>query len=165
MLECEQLYVEAHYYGGALHRMEAFCTFSSEWPYVVFFFLLFHNTLVTLLWSLVAWLPPSALLSCPRKQFTSAFWQTTFVWTFWSFSFGFFGACVCIHCYDCFLVWAFTNETQVSSPVTHMMRLRNLLPSLWYHCKKWKPKAVSAIYTHTWAFLESMLRKTCDSLV
>jgi hypothetical protein len=32
-----------------------------------------------------------------------------------------FGECVCIHCFDCSLVSAFTNETQVSSLVTHMM--------------------------------------------
>jgi hypothetical protein len=29
-----------------------------------------------------------------------------------------FGECVYIHCFDCSLVSAFTNETQVSSPVT-----------------------------------------------
>jgi hypothetical protein len=27
------------------------------------------------LWSLVAWIPPPALLSCPRKQLPSAFRQ------------------------------------------------------------------------------------------
>jgi hypothetical protein len=32
-----------------------------------------------------------------------------------------FGECVCIHCFDCFLVSTFTNKTQVSSPVTQMM--------------------------------------------
>jgi hypothetical protein len=44
--------------------------------------------------------------------------------------------CTCIDCFDCSLVSTFTNETQVSSPVTHMMWLRNCLPSLWYRCKK-----------------------------
>jgi hypothetical protein len=37
-------------------------------------FLVFHNTLLTLLWSLVAWIPQSALLSCSSKQLASAFW-------------------------------------------------------------------------------------------
>jgi hypothetical protein len=44
------------------------------------------------------------------------------------------GDCVCIHCFESFLVSTFTNETQVSSPV--MMWLRNLSPSLWYCLKK-----------------------------
>jgi hypothetical protein len=35
--------------------------------------------------------------------------------------FGLFGECVCIHCFDCSLVSTFTNETQVSSCVTHTM--------------------------------------------
>jgi hypothetical protein len=55
-----------------------------------------------------------------------------------------FGECVCIHCFDCCLVSAFTNETLVSSPVTRMMWLRNSSPSLWYHSKKPKPKPFSA---------------------
>jgi hypothetical protein len=42
-----------------------------------FFFSVLQYTLM-LLWSLVAWIPPSALLSCPRKQLPSAMWQTTF---------------------------------------------------------------------------------------
>jgi hypothetical protein len=33
-----------------------------------FFFLMFCSTLPTLLWSLVAWLSPSALLSCPVPE-------------------------------------------------------------------------------------------------
>jgi hypothetical protein len=43
------------------------------------------------------------------------------------------------------LVSAFTNETQVSLPVTHMMLLRNSSPSLWYRSKnksKLKPFCV-----------------------
>jgi hypothetical protein len=46
MFKCEQLYVDTHCHEGALH---AFC---SERSYTVF--LMFHNTLLTLLWSLVA---------------------------------------------------------------------------------------------------------------
>jgi hypothetical protein len=36
VLECEQLYVDPHYYGGAQHRMTAFHVFFSEWPYEIF---------------------------------------------------------------------------------------------------------------------------------
>jgi hypothetical protein len=39
-------------------------------------FFVFRNALMTLLWSVVAWIPPSALLYCYRKQLPSAFWQT-----------------------------------------------------------------------------------------
>jgi hypothetical protein len=35
--------------------------------------------------------------------------------------FGLFVECVCTHCFDCYLVSTFTNETQVSSPVTRML--------------------------------------------
>jgi hypothetical protein len=40
-------------------------------PFVV----VFRNTLLTLLCSLVSWIPPSAHISCSRKQFPSDFWQ------------------------------------------------------------------------------------------
>jgi hypothetical protein len=35
--------------------------------------------------------------------------------------FGWFGGCMCIYCFHCSLVSTFTNETQVSSPVTRTM--------------------------------------------
>jgi hypothetical protein len=41
VLECEQLYADAHCHGEALHQMSAFNAFSSEWPYAVFS--VFHN--------------------------------------------------------------------------------------------------------------------------
>jgi hypothetical protein len=44
------------------------------------------------LWSLVAWIPPSALLSYPRKQLPSAFWQADSVCLN---CFGLFCECVC----------------------------------------------------------------------
>jgi hypothetical protein len=37
VLECEQLYVKAYCHGEALHRMSAFHTFCSAWPYAVSF--------------------------------------------------------------------------------------------------------------------------------
>jgi hypothetical protein len=54
-----------------------------------------------------------------------------------------FGDCACIHCFDCPLVSTFTNETQVSSPVT--MWLWNSWPSLWYHSKRVKAEAILCI--------------------
>jgi hypothetical protein len=113
------------------------------------FFLVFSNTLLTLLWSLVAWIPPSALLSCPRKQLPSIFWQVDNVCLNF---FGLFGECVCIHCFDCSLASILTNETQVSSPVTHTMWLRNPSSSLWYRPKKSQRRSHSLrfvrIYEH-----------------
>jgi hypothetical protein len=41
--------------------------------------LVFRNILLTLLWSLLLWIPPSTFLSSPRKRTPSAFWQATFV--------------------------------------------------------------------------------------
>jgi hypothetical protein len=49
--------------------------------------------------------------------------------------FGLLGECVCIHYFDCSVVSTFTYKTQVSSPVTCMMSLRNSLPSFWYSPK------------------------------
>jgi hypothetical protein len=43
-----------------------------------------------------------------------------------------FGERVCIHCFDCYFVSTFTNETQVSSPVPRTLWRRNSSPSLWY---------------------------------
>jgi hypothetical protein len=45
----------------------------------------------------------------------------------------FWWMCVCMHFLDCSMVSTFTNETQVSLPVT--MRLRNSSLSLWYRSK------------------------------
>jgi hypothetical protein len=58
-------------------------------PYAVF--LVFRNIFLTTLWPIVAWILPSALLSCPSKQLPLAFWQKTFVYIFryiW---------CMCLH--------------------------------------------------------------------
>jgi hypothetical protein len=79
--------------------------------------------------------------------------------------FGLLGECVCIHCFDWALVSTLTNETHVSSPVTHKIWLKE------NHChlcgialNKSKPKSWSAFYVHLWAFSEHILRKTSDSL-
>jgi hypothetical protein len=72
---------------------------------------------------------------------------------------------VCIHCFDSSLVSTFTNETQVSSPVTRTVWLRNTSTSLWDHSKKSsKPKPFFAFCTHPRVFSEPILLKTCDSL-
>jgi hypothetical protein len=49
--------------------------------------------------------------------------------------FGLFDECLCIHCFGCSLVSIFTNKSQVSLPVTHMM-WQKLLPSQWYRFEK-----------------------------
>jgi hypothetical protein len=64
-----------------------------------------------------------------------------------------FGECMCIQCFDCSLVSAFTSETQVSSPCT--MWLRNPSPSFWYgssslhsvhtHDHFWKPSCAKLV--------------------
>jgi hypothetical protein len=118
-------------------------------------FLVFRNTLVTLLWSLVAWIPLSVFLSYPRKQLPSALWQADVCLNF----FGLSSECVRIHCFDCSLVSTFTNETQVSSPVTRTMWLRNSSPSLWYRSKKSQSRSHPLrFFTRPWAFSEPTLR-------
>jgi hypothetical protein len=73
-----------------------------------------------------------------------------------------FGEYVCIHCFDCSLISTFTNETQVSSPVTHT--IRNSMPSLWYRSEKSKLKPFSVFRAQLWAFSEPIFHKTCGSL-
>jgi hypothetical protein len=81
-------------------------------------FLVFRNTLLTLLRSLIAWIPSSALLSCPRKQLLSAFWQAVNVCLKF---FGLLGECVCIHWFDWSLVSTFKNKTQISSYYSYFL--------------------------------------------
>jgi hypothetical protein len=50
--------------------------------------------------------------------------------------YGLFNECVFSHCFDCCLISKFMYDTQVSSPVTFTVRLRNSLPCLWYRWKK-----------------------------
>jgi hypothetical protein len=107
--------MEEHYsYTICQHFCFAFC---SEWLYAVF--LVFCNILLTLLWSLVVRIPPSALFSVPENSChqLSGRQAGNVCLNF----FALFGECVCVHCFDCSLVSTFANETQVSSPVTHMI--------------------------------------------
>jgi hypothetical protein len=94
------------------------------------------------------------------SQKTVASWQADICLNF----LGSFGEYVCIHCFDCSLVSAFTNETQVSSSVTHMMWLRNSSPSLWYHSTKVKAEAILCILRTPVSIFGTHLCKTCDSL-
>jgi hypothetical protein len=68
-----------------------------------------------------------------QRQLLLAFWQAD---NGYLNLLSLFREYVCIHCIDCSLVSVFTNETQVPSPVTRMMWLRNSSPSLWYRSKK-----------------------------
>jgi hypothetical protein len=65
---------------------------------------------------------------------SSAFWEADVCLKI----FGLFIVWMCVHplLWLLFLVSTFTNETQVSSPVTCTMWLRNSSPSLWYRSGK-----------------------------
>jgi hypothetical protein len=132
VLECEQLYADAHCHWGTLHRMSAFHAFCAEWPYSGFFFFGVSRTLLTLLWSLVAWIPPSALLSCHRKQWSSAFWR------------GLFGD---VRASTAFTAFWF-QHSQMKARFYHILLLRCdekfIAIFVWYRSKKSKPKPFSA---------------------
>jgi hypothetical protein len=96
---------------------------------------------------LAAWILPIALLSCPRKQLPSAYWQADNICLNFI---GQSGEHVCIHCFECSFGFNIHKWNHVSSPVTHMMWLRNSSPYSWYHSKKSKPKSFSAFCVHTW---------------
>jgi hypothetical protein len=68
------------------------------------FLLVFRNTFTTLLSPLAAWIPPSPIVFSHRNSCHQAD-------DICLNNFGLFGECVCIHCFDCSLVPAFTNET------------------------------------------------------
>jgi hypothetical protein len=142
VLECEQPYVDAHCQGTALHCMSAFQAFCSERSYTVFLVLQYTSDISV---ALVVWILPSELLSCPRKQMPSAFWQADIICLNF---FDLFGECACIHCFDCSLISTFTNETQVSSPV--MMWLRNSSLSLLYCSKKSQSPSHSLHFVSTY---------------
>jgi hypothetical protein len=102
-----------HFYGRAQHWMSAFHALCCECqPSAAI--LVFFNILLTL-WSCVALIPPSALLSCPGKQLLSAFWQVDVLCLNF---FGLFWWHMCIHFFHCSLVSAVTNDTQSSLLVT-----------------------------------------------
>jgi hypothetical protein len=50
--KCKKLYADAGCHEGALYQMSALDEFGSEWSYADF--LMLHNTLLILPWSLVA---------------------------------------------------------------------------------------------------------------
>jgi hypothetical protein len=56
-----------------------------------------------------------------------------------------FGDCMYIHRFDYSLISTFINKTQVLSPITCTILLRNSLPSLWNHSKKWKTKTILCV--------------------
>jgi hypothetical protein len=73
--------------------------------------------------------------------------------------------CVCVHCLDCLLVSTFTNETQVSSPVSHKMWLRTSLPSLWYRSRKVKVETILWIFCTPMSIFRTHLVQNCDNPV
>jgi hypothetical protein len=159
VLKCKQFCVDAHCNGGAVHRMPVFHAFCSEWPYVVF--LVLCSTLLALLWSLVAWITPSALPSSSRKQLPSIFWQADYVclnfWLVWW---------MCMHPL-LLLLFGFNIQKWNPGFITYYsynvieIFITIFMVSL---LKKSKLKPFSAFCGHPWAFLETFLNKTCDSL-
>jgi hypothetical protein len=113
-----------------------------------------HITLLMLLWSLVALIQSSALLSCPRKLLLSALWYADICLSF--------SACllnVFIHCIDCFLDSAITNQTQVIWCDWEIC---------WHLCgtalKKSTLKPFPALCAHPSEFFGPILHRACDSL-
>jgi hypothetical protein len=140
MLEWEHLYTDCH--GGALHWMSAFHAFSSEWPAVHSFFfsvLQYASGILvspccmnlTISTPFLSQKPVAVSFLAGRQHLFKLFWHVWWV-------------CVCIHCFDCSLIAAFTNETYVLSAATLMRWLRNS-PSFWYNSKKVKPQAILCI--------------------
>jgi hypothetical protein len=140
VLEYKKLYVDKHCHGGALYWMPEFHTYCSEWPYAV---------------------PPTLYISdiivvpcCMNSTISTPFLSQKMVAIRLLASrrlfnlYNLFGERVCIHCFGCSLVSTFTNETQVSSSVTHIMWLRNLSPSLWY-CSKNQSRSYSLHFVRT----------------
>jgi hypothetical protein len=142
--------IEEHYTG-----CQHFTPFFLNGP-MPFFFLVFCNTLVMLLWSHVVWIPPSAYFSVPENSCHQLSGRQRLFKLFQ------FVCWMCVHPLLWQLISAFTNETQVSSFVTHIMWLRNLLPFLWYCYKKVVAEAIFCVLCTSWVFLEPILRKICD---
>jgi hypothetical protein len=88
---------------------------------------------------------PTTLLNVPVCYIRELYQQQWGRQRLFKFFFGLFGECMCNHCYNCSFVSTFTNETQLSSPVTRTMWLQNSLPSLWYHPKKVRAEAIPCI--------------------
>ena len=78
----------------------------------------FHNKPLTLLWSLVPCILSTKFPCDPRKLCAIIFLFDSVCLNF----LGLLGECVCIHSLDCSLISAFTNYTQVTSPVTILSR-------------------------------------------
>jgi hypothetical protein len=122
-------------------------------------YLVLRNTLLMLLWSLVAWIPPSALLPCPRKQLPSALWRRLFklfrlVWWMCNASTA--------------LTDLWFQHSQMKPRFHHLLLLQCDWEIHRHVCgivkKKSKPKLFSAFCAHPWAFSEPFLRKTCNNL-
>jgi hypothetical protein len=151
MLECEQPYANMHWNGGALHQMSAFLC--SEWSYSYFI-------VSPYIFDVILWIHNEHSFSIP-KAICYQLSDRRFLKLFWLF-----GECAYIHCSNCSLVLIFTNEIQISSPVTDNMWLRHSSPSLWNCSKKSKQKLVSAFCVHPWAFSElAIAYPNCDNLV
>jgi hypothetical protein len=73
--------------------------------------------------------------------------------------FEFFGECVCIHCFGCSLVSAFTNEIRVSSPVWCDWEIHRHLYGITLKCQIW---IHSLCFVHT---LDDFQNPSCAELL
>jgi hypothetical protein len=122
VLACDQLYADVHCHGGAPHRVSAFHVSCYEWSHAVFSVPQYTSDVIAVPCCM------NSTISTPfLSQKTAAINLLADVYLNF---FGLSGECVRIHCFNCSLVSTFTNKTQVSSPVTRTMRLRNSSPSL-----------------------------------
>jgi hypothetical protein len=139
-----------------LHQMSAFHAFGSEWPYESLWCFAIH------FWSHCGLL----LHEFHHQHSFPVLSQKTVAISFLAgrqrlFKLLWLVGWMCVHpLLWLLLVSTFTNETQVSSPVTHTTRLRNTSPSLWYRAKKSKPKPFYAFLCTS----EPILHKVCGSL-
>jgi hypothetical protein len=146
----EQLYSDAHCHGGA--RLLFWMASPTQ-------FFLFRNTLLTLLWSLFAWILPSALLPCPRKRLPSIIFLA-------DVCLHFFGLSVNVCASTALTAFRF-QHSQMNSRFHHLSLVRWNWEIHSHLCgialKNLKPKPFSAFRAHPLAFSEPALRKTCDS--
>jgi hypothetical protein len=157
VLECEQLYADAHHHGGARHRISAFHAFCPEWPYIFFGVSQYSSDVIVVPCCMnftISTLPVPETVAChhlsERKRLFKLF---RLIWL----------ACVPP------LLWlpsGFNTHERTPGFITWYSYnvIEKLISIFVYRSKKLKAEAIYAFCAHPWAFLEPILRKTCDSL-
>jgi hypothetical protein len=134
----------------------ALCQHSTPFLWVAlhsFFFFDMSKYTSDVIGSLIAWNPPSTLEnSCRRLSGRHLFKLFRLVW--W----------VCVHPLLWLLIGStFTDEALVSSPVTYVMWLRNVLPSSWYRSKV-KAEAILCVLCALMSIFGTHLAENNDNL-